>query len=701
MNYNQADMENQEDPNGQDTNDEAQQNAEFTNSNLALDMDEEELFKIGDECSKGFESDLRSRSDWEDCVDEWIKLAKQTRETKTFPWPNASNVKYPLLSTAAMQFAARAYPSLVPANGQVVNCTVIGRDPDGSKTEKATNVATYMSYQVMDQMDCWEKDMDRLLITLPITGTVFKKTYYDKGDDKIKSVMVDPKNLVVNNWAKDLYCAERVSEVIEMTKRVLTEKMNLGVFREVELEDATAPMDLNSSETRDDSAIDFTTPYQIIEQHTYYDKDGDDYAEPYIITFERNSKKVLSMVPRYHKDGITMKQDGKGIAKIEPIQMYTKFSFIPNPDGSFYDLGFGTLLGPLNESVNTGINQLVDAGTVANLQSGFIGKSLRIKMGDARMTPGEWRPVNATADDLRKQIVPLPAKEPSGVLLELVQLLITSGKELASVAEIFTGKMPGQNTPATTTMASIEQGMKVFTAVYKRIYRALDEEFNKIFDLNAMYLDPQTYINVLDIQVDPSDFDRSKCDIEPSADPTASSATEKQQKAQSLLQYLQMGPGIMDPVQVLSRILQADEIPNWQQLFTQQVQQTGQMPPPPPDPKIMAIQAKMQADQNKANLDAQSQQQSMELESRDKQQQMAMRAQEHAQEMQFKQQEAVQNAHIKQASDQIKLASAQAQANHQAAINDQQLQHGQEAHAQKLQQAKESSKLQTKSPSKK
>jgi chaperonin GroES len=701
MTYNQADPSMQEDPSIADTDDENEQDSSFVNSNLAEDMDEEELTKIGDECSKGFEQDLRSRSEWEDQIEEWIDLAKQTREVKSYPWPNASNVKYPLLSTAAMQFAARAYPSLVPANGQVVNCTVIGRDPGGSKLEKANNVATYMSYQVMDQMDCWEEDMDRLLLTLPIVGTLFKKTWYDKAEDKVRSELVSPKNLVVDNWAKSLYCAERVSEICEMTKRVVTEKMNLGFFKEVDLEDPTIPISPHGDEGQIDGSADWTTPYQIIEQHTFYDKDEDGYAEPYIVTFERNSKKVLRMVPRYYHKDITMKQNGKGVAKIEPIQMYTKFSFIPNPDNSFYDLGFGTLLGPLNESINTLINQLVDAGHVANLQSGFIGKALRMKMGDARMTPGEWRPVNATGDDLRKQIVPLPAKEPSNVLLELMGNLITSGKELASVAEIFTGKMPGQNTPATTTMASIEQGMKVFTAVYKRIYRSLAEEFDKIFDLNFRYLDPQTYVNVLDIEVDPSDFDRTKCDIEPSADPSASSAQEKQQKAQALLQLMQMGPGIINPVEVFSRILQADEQPDWQQLFTPQVQQSGQQPPPPPDPKIMAIQAKMQADQNKAQLDTQSQQQKMELDARDKQQQMAMRAQEHAQEMQFKQQEGVQNAQIKQSENQIKLATAQTQANHQAAMNQQQLAQNQEAHVQKLQQAKETSKLQQKSPSKK
>jgi len=491
---------------------------------------------------------------------------------------------------------------------------------------------------------------------------------------------------------------ERISEIITMTKRVVKEKQNLGIFLDVELDEPSNP---ESVPGNNDRVVDDTTPYEIIEQHTFYDFDDDGYSEPCIVTFERNSGRILRIVPRYRKEDIQMKPNGKGIAKITPCQMYTKFGFVPNPDGSFYDIGFGVLLGPLNESVNTLINQLIDAGTISSLQSGFIGKSLRIKMGDARITPGEWRPVNATGDDLRKQIVPLPAKEPSDTLFKLMGSLITSGKELASVAEIFTGKMPGQNTPATTTMASIEQGMKVFTAVYKRIFRSLQEEFDKIFDLNRIYLDPQKYVPILGIEINPEDFDRSKIGVEPGADPNAQSSTEKMQKAQELMQLMQAAPGILDPVQVISRILEAQEQPSYQQLFTQQVQQTGTPPPPPPDPKMLAIQAKMQADQNKAQIDSQQAQQQMELNARDKQQQMAMAAQEHAQEMQFKQAEAVQNAQIKQSEDRIKLASAAQQANHQAVMNQQQMAQNQQIHAQKLQQAKETSKLHTSQQKKK
>lgn len=598
--------------------------------NIAEELDEDELNQIGYDAAEGFEADLRSREVWERELHEWTKLAMQHREAKTWPWPRASNVKYPLLSTAAMQFAARAYPSLVPSNGQVVKAKVIGSDPTGEKYERAQRVSKYMSYQLMEEMDGWEEDMDKLLIMLPIVGTVFKKTYWDSVTKKNCSRLVLPINFVVNYWAKSLECAERMSEIMEMSPRKVKERQMSGIFLDVDL---GTPQSYPVLKGDNVPPVDETTPYCIIEQHTFLDLDEDGYAEPYIVTFDRTSRKVLRISARFDQDGIFVGDDGE-LQKIEPIQYYTKYGFVPNPDGSFYDIGFGCLLGPLNEAVNTLINQLTDAGTLNNLQSGFIGKGLRLKMGETRFLPGEWKAVNATGDDLRKQIVPLPSKEPSNVLFQLMGTLITSGKELASVAEIFTGKMPGQNTPATTTMASVEQGMKVFTAVYKRIFRSLKEEFKKLYRLNEIYIDPQTYVAIIDAPVGPADFAQEGYDICPGADPQATSQQEKLMKAQGLIEILAGMPGMLDPIKVISRVLEAQEQPNWQELFTQQVQQTGQLPPPPPDPKMLEMQMKGQAEQASLQMKAQAQAQQMELESRDRQQQMLMERQMHAQKMQ-------------------------------------------------------------------
>ena len=610
-------------------------------TNIAEKLSADDLNKIGADCKQGYDYDLQSREDWERQNDEWMRLATQVREPKNYPWPKSSNVKYPLLTTAAMQFAARAYPSLIPSNGQVVKSRVIGKDPDGTKLELANRVDTFMSYQLMHDMDGWEEDMDKLLIMLPVSGIVFKKTFWDPVAKENKSKMILPKNLVVNYWTESLETSERISERIEMSPRKVEERKRAGLFLNRKMNQPGNVTEFNYTNDAQKqfkpAANDETTPYIIIEQHTYLDLDQDGYKEPYIVTFDLASGDVLRITARFDDSTMVFNEKDE-LLKIEPINYYTKFGFIPNPDGSFYDIGFGMLLGPINESVNTLINQLTDAGTLNNMNSGFLGKGLRLKMGESPFKPGEWKPVNATGDDLKKQIVPLPTKEPSAVLFQLMGSLITSGKELASVAEIFVGKMPGQNTPATTTMASIEQGMKVFTAVYKRLYRSLDAEFKKLFQLNATYLNPETYQAVTGITTGPEDFlAKDAYRICPGADPTAVSQTEKLMKAQGLMELLPLGT--LDPIAVTIRILEAQEQPNFEQVLNKAIQQTGEMPPPPPDPKLQEMQMASQLKEREMQMKGAAEQQKMELRGRDAQTQTAMKAQQaaidqaHAREM--------------------------------------------------------------------
>lgn len=620
--------------------------------NIAADLDEDQLISIGDQVVNGFESDLESRRPWEEDLKNWTDLALQIATTKTYPWPNAANIKYPLLATAAMQFAARAYPTLVPSNGKVVKCKVVGYDPDGQKTARAERISTHMSYQVMEQMDGWEEDMDKLLITLPIAGTCFKKTYWDAGKQKNCSKLVLPKTLVVNYYSKSLDDAERITEILHLTKRAVKERQNRNIFLDVEL---SAPSgDLDEKLTSVNNAFqrsgedDETTPYVILEQHTYLDLDEDGYSEPYIVTVELNSKKVLRIVPRFMEEDVEVDEKSK-VVSIEAIQYYTKYGFIPNPDGGFYDIGFGRLLGPLNNSANTIINQLVDAGSLSNLQAGFIGKGLRIKMGESRFQPGEWKAVNAVGDDLKKQIFPLPVREPSQVLFNLLDLLLKSGKELASVAEIFVGKMPGQNTPATTTMATIEQGMKVFTAVYKRVYRSLTSEFRKIYKLNRVYMNPEEYISVLDQPIEQSDYMSPEDDIIPGADPTAVSSQEKQQKVQALMQLLQLGT--IDPMAVTQLYLEAHEIPDPQKYLRQ--------PQPQPDPKQQELQMKAQLEQQKAQRDMMMASEKLKMEQMTKQQELAHKAKMQQMDLQAKQVEAILKAKSAQMDMQAKAQQHQ------------------------------------------
>jgi len=659
--------------------------------NLAEDLDGNELITIGDNTVSGYETDLESRRPWEEDLKNWTDLALQIATNKTFPWPNAANIKYPLLATAAMQFAARAYPTLVPSNGQVVKCKVVGYDADGQKTARCERISKHMSYQVLEQMEDWEEDMDKLLITLPIAGTCFKKTYWDSAKQVNCSKLVLPKTLVVNYFCRSLNDAERITEILHLTKRQIKERQNQGIYLDVDLgtpsADSLDPTTSVNAAFQRSGNDDETTPYLILEQHTYLDLDKDGYTEPYIITVDEASKTVLRIVPRFKADGVVVDDKGK-IVSIKATQYYTKYGFIPNPDGGFYDIGFGRLLGPINNSANTIINQLVDAGSLSNLQAGFIGKGLRIKMGEGRFQPGEWKAVNAVGDDLKKQIFPLPVREPSQVLFNLLDLLLKSGKELASVAEIFVGKMPGQNTPATTTMATIEQGMKVFTAVYKRVYRSLTSEFRKLYILNAEYMNPEEYISVLDTEIQQSDYTTGAADdVIPGADPTAVSSQEKQQKVQALMQLLQLGT--IDPMAVTQLYLEAHEIPEPQKYMKQPS-------PPPPDPKMEAIKAKAQVDQQKAQIDMQTAQHKMQLEQATKEQEMQMKAAQVQQELQAKQMQAVLDAKRSQAEHGMKMQqqAQQTQMNMatQAATHKQQLQHSQQQNQQKLTASKETKK---------
>ncbi len=657
-------------------------------SNLAADLSDDKLIEIGNDVVIGYETDLESRKPWEKDLKNWTELALQVASDKTFPWPNAANIKYPLLATAAMQFAARAYPTLIPSNGKVVKCKVIGSDPTGEKSMRAFRVSTHMSYQVMEQMDGWEEDMDKLLIALPISGTCFKKTYWDSSKQQNCSKLVLPKSLVVNYWTRCLEDAERITEVFYLSKRKVKERQNLGIFIDAELGDPQTPADdvttsINRSFQRA-SDFDDTTPYTILEQHTYLDLDEDGYAEPYIVTVEAESNKVLRIVPRFSEADVLM-DDKQNVVSIEAVQYYTKYGFIPNPDGGFYDIGFGRLLGPLNNSANTIINQLVDAGSLSNLQAGFIGKGLRIKMGETRFQPGEWKAVNAVGDDLKKQIFPLPVREPSQVLFNLLDLLLKSGKELASVAEIFVGKMPGQNTPATTTMASIEQGMKVFTAVYKRVYRSLTSEFRKIYKLNQQYMNPEEYISILDNPIPQEDYKGPEDDIIPGADPSAVSSQEKQQKVQAVMQLLNLGT--INPMAATLMYLEAHEIPE------AEIKKLAMQPQPKTDPKVEALQAKAAIDQQKAQNDIQISREKLRMDQMTKEQEMQHKATLQRMELEGKQMESILKGRAATLDLQAAAAQHSQSMQQQAQQNQMKLATQHASHQQQMQQQKENTKL--------
>ena len=519
--------------------------------NIAELLHEDDLYKIGHDVHEEFTADLLSRSAWEKRTEESMKLALQVAEAKSFPWPNASNVKFPLITIAALQYHARAYPVLV--NGDTpVRCRVIGDDPDGMKERRAERIENHMSYQILEVDEDWEEDTDRVLITQPIVGCAFKKTYYHPTKRRPQSDYILARDLVVNYWTKSLEQAPRVTHVQYMTKNEIYERVARGLFCEmtevtpVSIPQSNLQLTQNKAQGMEaPQSTDSSTPYEILETHKFIDFDQDGYAEPYIVWVRRDTKQVLRIVARFFDQSIERNDSGK-ILSIKAEQYFTKYPFIPSPDGGFYDLGFGVLLGPLNQSIDTIINQLVDAGTMSNTAGGFLSRGIKMRGGNYNFAPLEWKHVDSTGDDLRKGIVPLPVREPSQVLFTLLGMLINYGERIGGSVDILVGQNPGQNTAAETTRTMAEQGMKIFSGIFKRTYRSLKQEFRKLYRLNQLYLEDE-----VDFQSDKGEFNISAddyngpvSDISPSADPNIISDSQKMQQAQAILQLATTTPGV-------------------------------------------------------------------------------------------------------------------------------------------------------------
>ena len=660
------------------------------NVNIADSLDDDLLTKIGDQVCVDFDNDEQSRQDWLDKVEEWVKLATQVSTTKSYPWPNASNVKFPLLATAAMQFAARAYPALVPGP-ELVKGLVKKKDIDGSLTERAARIGRHMSYQIMCEMPDWEEEMDKLCLIIPIVGCAFKKTYFDPIKKVNVSELVMANDLVINYWAKSVESASRKTHIIYRNKNEIIERQRRKIYLDIDLDD---PVPYNSfnrtkSETSGTSepGEDDSTPYTLLEQHTWWDLDDDAYKEPWIITVDYTSRKVLRIVPRFDADGI--EKDGDTIIRIEPVEYFTKFPFVPNPDGGVYDLGFGLLLGGINNSINTIINQLIDSGTLNNLQSGFIGRGIRIKGGNLRFTPGEWKQADFTGEDIAKNIFPLPTKEPSAVLHTLLELLIGSGEKLASVMEIATGKLPGQNTPATTTMASVEQSLKIFTAIYKRLYRALSKEYEKLFRLNKQNLDTKIYFTLNQDPTQPQQGEEiGQMDyqddvlIKPNADPNVVSETQDLARAQGLMELMPLGT--VNIQEATKRILEAQK----------QVNIPALMAPNPPQPnpqememqmKQQEMQMKMQMEREKHELDKQKMQFELMLKAKEGEMDISMKQMD----MQLKEQEQAMKAKHQEMNHQLEMRKSMQSMELGDQEHAQNMEHSQASHEQNMKMAKE------------
>jgi len=469
------------------------------------DMDED-LNTLAQRVKQDYDIDERSRDEWKGKYRKWLDAALQVVEQKSYPWPNASNVIYPLMTTAALQFAARAYPAIIrdqnvvkgvvigdddgqPAVGQDGQPIVLPNGPmwkiaPGAKRVRADLIGRHMSWQLLDEQEEWEPQTDRLLVVLAIVGTMFRKSYFDPNLRRNVSETVDAINLCVNYFAKSFETAPRKTELVRLYPWEIEEKIRSGLFRDEnygrDIQGSTNEREPQQQDD-DDAAVTF------LEQHRRSDLDGDGYAEPYIITVARDSGKLARIRAGFDMDGVEWTGEGQ-VRRVAQIEYYTKYGFIPSPDSVVYDLGFGHLLHPLNEAINTSINQMFDAGHLQNVGGGFIGNGLSINSGAMRFQVGEYKPVNVIGGTIRDNIYAMEFPGPSNVLFSLLQFLVEASERVASVKDIMTGDMPGDNTSGITTLAVIEQGLKVFSAIYKRIHRSLGYEFRKLYRLNRVYL---------------------------------------------------------------------------------------------------------------------------------------------------------------------------------------------------------------------
>lgn len=565
-------------------------------------LSEDEVKSIGEECKRGFDEDKASRADWEKWNSEALKLALQVKEPKSFPWPGSANVKFPLMTIAAISWHAKAYPATISADS-VVKCRVIGEDLDGEKTKRAIRVGKHMSYQLLEDSS-WEEQTDKGLLVLSIIGTMFKKTIRDNNARKNCSDMVMPQDLVVNYFTTDMDSAQRVTHTFTLSKNEMRENYMGGFFREPQ---RSSPIPVGPLEAAKNKAQHTEPPqesniYFLGEQSCWIDLDGDGYKEPYAVTIDQTTGHVYRIIARYYEDDIKYVESGKNkgkVWKITPENYYTKFGFIPSPDGGFYDLGLGVLLGPINESVNSAINQIFDAGTLKTLGGGFLGRGVRMKGGESSFKPAEWKPVDSTGDNLRNNIVPLPVSEISPILLDLVKFLVNYGERVAGSGDIQVGEIPGQNVKAETMAIANENGRLIFNATYKRFWRSLKEEFKKIYRLNRLFVDSEGFSdkNGVFYEVTRADYKESEDGIVPAADPNVTSNAERRALWDMTLATATSQAGFN--VYLVNRErLEAYGVPNIDQIYPDP---TGPNAiPAGPNPQMMELQIKAQKEQVRA-----------------------------------------------------------------------------------------------------
>ena len=487
-------------------------------------LTDSQISELSEVALREYELDNDSRKTAVEDYDKAMEAARAETKRKDYPFQNAANIKYPLLNTATFQFAARAYPAIVKP-GDIVKVKVNGKDPDGSKKRRASRIGAHMSYQLLEKQPEWEKQMDELLHHLPLAGTAFKCIYYDTKLKRNTTELVNMRDFVVNNDAKNLRDCPRYTRIREYYPNEIKMKMRTGFYR-------TGNIDFDDEQDSAKSQI-------VLEQHRMHDLDGDGVDESYVVTIHKDSQEVLRVVPAADMDTLMVDEDDEGrfVTEIQHEPMYVRYIFMPDPEGKIYGLGFGRLLAGLGGAINTTINQMLDAGHLQNAGGGFLGGNVDFgKKRELTMAPNKWHQLKASGIDIRQAIVPHQHAGPSPALFSLLEFLIDAGKEVSNVKDVLSGDSAGANMPVGTVHALVEQGLQQFTAIYKRIYRSLTEEFKLLYRLNHLYLADEDYVTYHDedesqgqqpVTIDDYQEDNDVC---PVSDPSSVTSMQRMAK---------------------------------------------------------------------------------------------------------------------------------------------------------------------------
>ena len=557
-------------------------------ANLAELLPDDILADMGSELFDNYTQYRASRKDWEDGYTKGLDLLGFKYEIRTQPFQGASGATHPVLAEAVTQFQAQAYKELLPAQGPV-RTQVIGKT-DRARQEQSQRVKDFMNYQIMDKMKEYEPEFDQMLFYLPLSGSAFKKVYYDELLGRAVSKFIPADDLIVPYTATSLDDADAVMHTIKISENDLRKKQVAGFYRDVEINPTYMQETEVEKKERELQGVKKTRDedvYQLIECHINLDLEGfedrDEFGEPtgiklpYVVTIEAGSREVLS-IRRNYQIGDPTKQK---------TQYFVHFKFLPGL--GFYGFGLIHMIGGLSRTATSALRQLLDAGTLSNLPAGFKQRGIRVRDEAQSIQPGEFRDVDAPGGNIRDAFLPLPFKEPSQTLLQLMGIVVNAGQRFAAIADMQVGEANKQAAVG-TTIALLERGSRVMSAIHKRLYVAMKQEFKLLADVFKTYLPPEYPYDVVGGQrnVKVSDFDE-RVDIIPIADPNIFSQTQRISMAQTELQLASSNPQIHNLYEAYRNMYEAIGVKNIDQILPPPQQPT---PIDPAAENILALSGK-------------------------------------------------------------------------------------------------------------